>query len=285
MSYSRLNNSTLRHPYRGVRSELPPPETIEARCREYAPLLRQGEVFSHLTAGRLWGCPLPGDLAREPLHTTVPRPERAQRSRGTTGHQASPTTVTTAHNGFPLTDPASTWLGLAALLSLDDLVACGDYLAHDPRQLDPHDIRPHTDVATLADRTRAFNGRGARRARTALNLLVPASASRRETHLRLLLNRAMLPEPEVNVDIFDDRGQWLAIGDLVFARYKVLVEYDGDQHRTSTLQYERDMRRVENLIEAGWIVIRIRRHGRIIDPRDTVARVTRALMSRGWAPR
>jgi hypothetical protein len=64
-------------------------------------------------------------------------------------------------------------------------------------------------------------------------LLRPGAESRPETLLRLLLGRAGLPEPEVNVDIRDDSGRFLGRADLVYPPWRTIVEYDGDQHRTS----------------------------------------------------
>jgi very-short-patch-repair endonuclease len=37
----------------------------------------------------------------------------------------------------------------------------------------------------------------------------------------------------------------------------VAVEYDGEHHRTDSLQYRKDIRRLEALDRMGWIVIRV----------------------------
>lgn len=42
---------------------------------------------------------------------------------------------------------------------------------------------------------------------------------------------AGLPEPALNAPIFDVDGSLVAIGDLVWWEQKVVVEYEGDQHR------------------------------------------------------
>lgn len=46
-----------------------------------------------------------------------------------------------------MSSPAQLFLELAALLDLDDLVAVGDALVHDPPVLDPRDERPWVRVA------------------------------------------------------------------------------------------------------------------------------------------
>jgi very-short-patch-repair endonuclease len=57
----------------------------------------------------------------------------------------------------------------------------------------------------------------------------------------------------------------------------VIAEYDGDIHRTSTRQYERDIGRFDAAAELGWRVVRVRKRGVLVAPEDTVRRVTRAL--------
>ncbi|MFB2597247.1 endonuclease domain-containing protein [Herbiconiux sp. P17] len=106
--------------------------------------------------------------------------------------------------------------------------------------------------------------------------------SRPESHLRLLLVGAGLPEPELNQEIFDSAGRWVARVDMVYRSERVIVEYDGDHHRTDPVQYEKDLRRVETLRDNGWTVIHVRKSGLYRTPAETLSRVTRALsVSRG----
>lgn len=108
--------------------------------------------------------------------------------------------------------------------------------------------------------------------------------SRPETLLRLLLLHAGLPEPEVNRDIRAQNGAFLGRADLAYPAFKVIVEYDGDHHRTSVRQYDADLSRFDRFLAAGWIVIRVRSRGLFVQPGQTIARVTGALRSRGWDP-
>ena len=64
--------------------------------------------------------------------------------------------------------------------------------------------------------------------------------------------------------------------DLVWPAHRVIAEYDGDQHRTSTYQYDRDIRRFDRATEAGHHVIRVRTRGLDPDRAATIARLRRA---------
>lgn len=63
----------------------------------------------------------------------------------------------------------------------------------------------------------------------------------------------------------------------------MVVEYDGDQHRTSRSQYVRDVERHEALAACGWTVIRVLADELFSRPQDVVDRVQRALRRAGWA--
>ena len=92
------------------------------------------------------------------------------------------------------------------------------------------------------------------------------------------LVRSGLPEPEVNVPIVDASGKRIAIGDLVYPSSKVLVEYDGEQHRTDDRQYARDVVRLNRIAAEGWLTIRVDRHTTLD---DACAQTWHALSARG----
>ena len=277
----RMRGRDLARPFLGVRQPLSVPDLgIITRCRGYEPLLRPGQFFSHTTAARLWGCPLP-ERSGEPLHVSVPHPGRAPRSAGLIGHQSRAGRVV-LRQGFPCSDPVNTWLALASALELDELVVAGDHLLLDPYLLDPYDIRPYASLEEVAEAVERFHGRGARAAASALPLLSSRAESRTETLLRLLLLRAGLPMPEVNPDIFDESGQFIARADLVFREWRTIAEYDGEHHRLDDRQYEADLYRLERLRSAGWAVVQVRKRGLFERPDETVARVVRELRAHGW---
>ncbi len=257
----------------------PAVDQLVQRCHSYLPHLRPGHFFSHVTAGRLWGCPFRSTLD-EPLHVTAQLPARAPRRRGVVGHHQGDG-APVMRLGLPASDAVSTWLALAALLPLDELVVAADHLVLDPYQLDPGDIRPYLTMAELHSAVAGYSGRGAVAAASALLLVRHGAESRMETLLRLLIHRSGLPEPSVNVDLTDAAGRWLGRGDLVYPQWMTVVEYDGDHHRTNTAQYERDITRIDSFIEAGWHVVRVRKRGIFIDPAETIARITRAMAMGG----
>ena len=293
MGEGRLRGPDLARPFHGVRAPVTYRDPAESdldrmlrACADFGPLLVEGRFFSHTTAAMMWGCPLPPGLdAASAIHVSARAPRNAPRGVGITGHQATDLRIATiARHGLAVSDAASTWLALASMLPLDELVAIGDHLVLDPFVLDPADPRPFVTIAELHVRTEAFHGRGARRALTALGLVRLGSESRPETLLRLLLLRARLPEPELNLEVRDAGGRWLGRADLVWPEWRTVAEYDGDQHRSSTGQYEKDISRVDRFLAAGWKVVRVRKRGLFVTPQDTVARIADALASHGWRP-
>lgn len=267
----RLRGHDLHAPHRGVRLPADIDATAEQRA---APLTGAHRWFTHLSAARIWGCPLPPSVD---LRAHLSAHRRAPRIAGIIGHKASLRASPMRRAGLPVSDPITTWLQLAAVLPFDELVACGDHLVHQPRYPDRHDPRPYVEREALVAAAAEYRGRGAIMARAAAAAVRSHAASRPETLIRLLLERAGLPAPELNAEVHDAEGVWIAYCDLVFRAAKVVVEYDGDQHRTDRRQYERDRRRLDALADAGWNVIHVRADALFHDPASVVARVRRAL--------
>jgi len=115
---------------------------------------------------------------------------------------------------------------------------------------------------------------GLRRLEAALDLVDPGSQSPRESYLRLLLIDAGLPRPQTQMPVSGVDGMPVAYLDLGWEEHMVVVEYDGDQHRTDRRQYVKDIRRLEMLERMGWIVVRVVAEDR---PAAVVTRVRAAL--------
>lgn len=172
-------------------------------------------------------------------------------------------------HGVLCTAPVDTWCALSAMLSFTELVVIGDWLV---RREDPL-----SDLDTLHRAVKGYAGRhGAKRLREAVEVVRPRTDSPKESEVRLHLAAAGLPCPAVNHVIRDGRGDYIRRGDMVYADEKVLVEYDGDQHRTDRAQYVKDQDHLDRLRAAGWIVIRIRSE-HLRSPGLIAARVRRAL--------
>ena len=281
---SDLRSPLLAHPFHGVRTRVAPVTHLE-RATAYRPRLRRGQFFSHLTAAQLWSVPLPWTRPEDdPIHVSVLPPQRPPRTRGVVGHVVQSQHVDVVHrHGLPVADPSSTWISLGTLLTERDLLAAADHLLLVPRHVQRSDPRPYAVLADLENRLQGYHGRGRRRLETALRLVSTGAASRRETWLRSLIKEAGLPRPEVNAEIWDG-DRLIAIGDLVYPRWKVLAEYDGRQHQTSDAQYARDRERTLALQLAGWIQVVIRSDGLGRDRARTVAEITAALSAHGWRP-
>jgi very-short-patch-repair endonuclease len=70
-----------------------------------------------------------------------------------------------------------------------------------------------------------------------------------ETRLRWVLLQADLPRPEVQTDLHDPDGRFVGRADLYFPAARLIVEYDGGNHRERLAS---DDRRQNLLMNAGF---------------------------------
>ena len=112
----------------------------------------------------------------------------------------------------------------------------------------------------------------------------PTRSGRRNCGSLLRTSDFGLPEPEVNGRILDDDGRFVAFGDLVYRRWRVILEYDGEQHRTDERQFARDVERLDDLARLGWRVVRVSKQHRGLRRIQRLRRVHEALIERGWSP-
>ncbi|MFF1879012.1 hypothetical protein [Leifsonia sp. NPDC058230] len=210
-----------------------------------------GQFFSHVTAAIIYGLPVPSHAITETLHVSVTTPRRAPRGAGVAGHKLMVEQSTLRErNGLPVPDPVEVWCELAATFSLDDLIVAGDALL---RRKSPLAESTRLDAAVAG----AVNRPGVDRLRRALKFIRARTDSPMETALRLAIVRAGLPEPDINWAILDSAGTFRGFADLAFPRFHVLVEYDGDHHRTDPDQYFTDVDRLWAFQTLGWRVVRV----------------------------
>ncbi|MGO4300134.1 DUF559 domain-containing protein [Leifsonia sp. RAF41] len=266
-SRSRLRRSDLVAPHHGVRATQSPDDVV-SRCRAFLPAMSSRMVFSHVTAAQLHGLPLPRDVLRnDDLHVSARAPTRAPRHRGVRGHQAhlGDGDVVFVH-GLPVVTPVESWCQLASTLDEGALVVYGDAL-----------VRRKSPLATVNELAAAVNagpGRpGVPRLRRALAQVRSRTDSPLETILRLAIIRAGLPEPLVNYQILTGEGEVVAHGDLVYPQARVVIEYDGDHHRTDARQYHLDVDRLWKIQSLGWKVVRINSTHLASDAAEAVRRI------------
>jgi hypothetical protein len=245
----RLRRSDLHRPTRGVRS-LDAATDLDERARQVGLALPDPWAWSHLTAARLYRLPLPArGSSAEPLHVSRPTCSTQVRRVGVVGHRGLEHREVVELRGHRVTSEAWTWADLASLpgVSRTDLVVAGDaFVARVPALL--------PDLRALAGGTTVR--RGVRALRQAAALLRVGSGSPMESRARLVFAEALLPEPELN-GVISDGGQFIARADFVWRDAKVVVEYEGDHHRTDRRQWQGDIARTRLLEALGWKVIRI----------------------------
>jgi hypothetical protein len=152
-----------------------------------------------------------------------------------------------------------------------DAIKVGDWLLH----------RGHMDLRRLealavADPWRA----GAQEAMWILPHLDGRSRSLKESEVRAILTFAGLPRPQCNVELGLSEDVRV-IGDLVYRRWKTVVEYEGEQHQDDRAQYSDDIDRYELFRDHDTSYVQVTKE-RIGRPRDVVLKVDRVLRRNGY---
>jgi hypothetical protein len=259
---------SLRRVTRGVYAPAEDVDDFAVRCRGLSLVIPPGAALSHTTAAQLMGAPLPLSVA-DRLHVSVPREFEAPQRNGVYGHQvALPPDHLVRWREFAITTPARTFVDLGGQLDVANLVAVGDFLLAEGRL-------SLSGIRTMADW--AAGRRGVKRARLAMDLLDPGSASRPESLIRVWVVQAGLPPPEANGWICDPAGIPTYRGDLVFRMLRVIVEYEGAHHRGRG-QYAADLRRRNDLVAWGWRIVHVEAE-MLATPERVVALVRQALQA------
>jgi hypothetical protein len=243
--------------------------------------MSRAEFFSHVTAALLWEMPLPRAAEDDPaLHVCVPAGHLPPRVRGVVGHRDGTNGLLVASvAGLLVAAPCDTWCQLASVLTPNDLVAVADYLLSGTGSSEGrrHPLAT-TDQLSVAVARRGA-ARGVKALRWALRQAREGVDSRMETLLRLLLVAAGLPEPLVNPPVVVDGGLTLH-PDLLWERWRIVLEYEGDQHRADRRRFIGDIDRKEKFEAAGWRVIRVVSDDIFVHPGAFIARVRRVIRAR-----
>ncbi|MDN5769147.1 MAG: hypothetical protein L0H96_21865 [Humibacillus sp.] len=245
--------SGLYLPTRGVHSVSPPVTLIE-RARIFAKAAPDGFAFSHQSAAALLGMPLSYAMEHDDrLHIMTTTQWGRMRREGVRAHRGLETREVVFVEGVPVVSAPDTWVDFGELVGrgkpagLDDLIIAGDV------------------AANIVDGTQALREALARRVRPrgkvtlsyARHRIRLGSASAMETRARLMVVRAGLPEPQLNVHVVSTTGQWLACCDLVWRKQRVVGEYNGVEWHEGVEKEELDGIRREGLERDGWTVVDI----------------------------
>ncbi|WP_251045106.1 endonuclease domain-containing protein [Arthrobacter sp. ISL-5] len=282
----RLRHGSLTALGRGIRSKGPTSELpLSVRVRPFIEV-NDGCAASHLTAAELSSLPRRRQKEAQQMYHVI-RPEGA-------AHLNRPHVIVhrmklyedevTVLDGIPITTPERTWLDLAEMLSVDELVVAGDSCVRVPRaELEGRDMPLCSldDLQRMIDRHKGK--RGIRKAKEAIKLIRVGSDSPQESLLRLAMKRAGLPEPELNVPIIDDDGTRHHQPDLSYRKYRIGIEYEGEHHGDEG-QIVRDIARSERYESLGWTEVRISKRHMVNDAKAAVAKVRTALVRAGWRP-
>jgi len=207
-----------------------------------------GAVASHEAAGRLWGLP---SLAGDRIELTSDRPHRV-RLEGVISHRTSAWLALehTTRLGIPVTSVARTLVDLSSRRAVPQLGAATDKAMREGTLL-ISDLR--RSVSGLAPAP----GRRPRRIQAVLaKRLDGYDPGESELEMRVL--RAIVshgnPEPI--------QQHWVTLGarrcriDLAYPELKIAIEVDGwDAHRSRTA-FDGDRARENDLVVAGWRMLR-----------------------------
>lgn len=283
LSARRIRSADLLKPSRGIRV----PQTVDCElldhCRPYTALTGDG-VISHITAAKIHGLYLPSRFQeRQLLDLSRPNGSPPPRRRHVSGHRLKlERTDIDEFGGVPVTSAARTFLDIAPLLTVDELVVVGDQIVcchqRNNGRVRIATVELNVLQAYLAQHTGA---RGYAKLRAAMELVRVGVDSAPETRLRLTINRSGLPEFQPNYKIMDDAGHPLVEPDLACPKYKTCAEYDG-LHHDSPEQQAKDRDRDFITQSLGWHQVVLRREDMRNGGLIAVTKLARMLVRGGW---
>lgn len=168
--------------------------------------------------------------------------------------------------------PAAAFIQYCSTARLIDAIKVGDWLLH----------HRHMTVLEVSELSRRDGWRpGARQVRRVLPNLDPASRSLKESETRAIVIFSGLPIPEVNYDVRDDRGDLVGCGDLVYLRWKLLIEYEGRQHLHDLDQWNSDIDRYRAFRDEGWRYVQVTNE-KLERPKKLVSEIYAQLVRSGY---
>lgn len=262
-----LAGPAYRKCFSGVYVAADVPDTVVVRTRAALLVAPSKGTVSHLTAARLWG----GHLRDPRIHLSYTRDVRT-RVDGILTHRFLGEFAVCRRHGLPVTTPDQTFVHCAVKLDLIDLVAFGDRLVK-------RGATALTSVAALDAYAEMWQGQGGANARRAVRFIRPNVDSVPETHLRLLIVLAGLPEPTVDIHVRRVDGTIRYRLDMGYEEHRLAIEYDGRWHEEPD-QARADEARRSELADEGWRFEVVRSDDLYERPAVTLLRLAAAMRER-----
>lgn len=266
-----LARHTIRGPdfrpvIRGVYVAAGIPDSLVVRCRAVQLVAPEYAVFSHFTAARLW---CSRALGSAKVHVSFSYNAYMRRAE-TALHRFTYRLDVAQRHGLPVTSPGMTFMHLAVCLELINLVTLGDQLVK-KRVITPED---------LVHYAMSWEHYGGAAGLAAARLVRDGVDSQPETHLRLLIVLAGLPEPTVNHVIRRPDGSTRYRIELAYEGIKLAIEYDGRWHDEPEQQRKDEVRRAA-LRSEGWTFVVLQAIDLYETPEASLAMIVAALRALG----
>lgn len=250
-SQARGERQPVRH---GAWSDATPKDDLDRHRQLIAgtwPLLGENAVLSHASAAILHGLPVWRPLA-ERVAMTRADGGHGERTRYLHVRRAplAPVEVTEV-DGYRITSLERTAVDLARMVSYERAVAVLDAALH-----------AKADLALLDEIVRAAAGRaGSAVARRALAFADGRAESVGESISRVRMAEVGLPRPELQFNVYDRNGVWVARTDFAWIEHGVVGEFDGAIKYSGppdavAAAVMKEKRREAAIEKVGWGVVR-----------------------------
>jgi hypothetical protein len=214
-----------------------------------------GTVASHLTAAALYGLVKPPRIP----HVTIPSKSSGRRLRGATVARTNLVTGEKASKDrIPCTTPVRTVIDCSELLDHEALCDLVDS-ALCRKLMQPSKLISATEAAWPSARKARRAGLG--RLLEALEVWRSGAppGSPPEAKLQRRLKEWGFPPTRRQVEVYGKDGRFLAKADLGIVEWKVLLEYDSDEHHGPRFWIADDERLDQIEDETGWRVVPVDR--------------------------
>lgn len=218
------------------------PREIRLILRAVEQRLPSEHAFSGPTAAWIWGLDV---SPSNPIEVTIGRDVPVRARAGVKLRRAAlPKSDVVLRRGFRVTSPLRTVRDLGSRPDVVDSVVAVD-------------MALHVELVALSELTSYVDThpgeKGISRLRRAIRLADARCESPMETRLRMHLIRAGLPVPQVQAQLHDPRGEFVGRVDLYYPDCRLVIEYDGENHKDRLAS---DVRRQNALINAGYQILR-----------------------------